>query len=127
MKNVPHWANLLPLLGGTLAYYFGLGCLNLIRRRAHRVECGQAPLAYWTGREAERDRPGPPSCDYCPEHDREYGPTTECPDCREEWSERLCERFDREEDRRSDGWYRDLANRASEPGFDPHDPWRDGQ
>ena len=45
MKSLPHWGNLLPLLGTTLAYYLGLGWLRAKRAETNLAECGQPMLA----------------------------------------------------------------------------------
>lgn len=152
MRTLPHWGHLLPLLGATFAYYFGLGWLKQARREANEGDCGQAPRPANRPTYAEL-----PTEEWCPAHDLWYGPETECPGCREEWEqawtlgeepeeqERRDDFNDQAEERaaaeaelpwpspaeiahhdamETDGWYQDLIRRASTPGHDPHNGWR---
>jgi hypothetical protein len=131
MKTLPHWTNLLPLLGASLAYYLGLGWLKANRTAANLAECGHPPRRVW----AEI-----PTEEWCPAHDQWYAAEGECSGCHDEWEstwtlgedpaelarrddwvDRMAERWDAEHEGESDGWYRDLAARAEYPGFDPHD------
>jgi hypothetical protein len=143
MRTLPHWGQLLPLLGATLAYYFGLGWLRTQRATANLGECGQVPTLKRGPYEGHLYHELPVE-EWCPAHDCWYGPETECAGCRDEWEqtwtlgEEPAERdawSDSEEERwaatenyrdkeLSDGWYLDLLKRAEFP-TDPHSDWRD--
>ena len=117
MRTLPHWGHLLPLLGATLAHYFGLGWLKLARREANRADCSEPPRfelkpgPYATlpadpedDEDDPRDFPGA----WCPIHECEYW-EMECPDCL--WDQRwtLAEASD---------WYGRMCDRADYPGRD---------
>jgi hypothetical protein len=118
MKNLPHWTELLPLAGATLAYYLGLGWWQASRRQANLGECGHPTRTYLFHQRTTIERPEGPSDEWCPAHETWYVTGDECPVCRDEWDEvwTLTE-MDAPED--GDGWYQDLVNRA-ELGQDPH-------
>src|SRR5271154_3254143 len=80
MKSLPHWGNLLPLLGTTLAYYLGLGWLRAKRAETNLAESGQPsqPRLKLSVFPAEGE--------WCPLHDTWVD--GECPACRAEWHER---------------------------------------
>jgi hypothetical protein len=114
MKTLPHWGNLLPLLGATLAYYLGLGWLGADRATAHLAECGHPPRRAYAAIPTD-DEPDW----WCPAHESWFPAEVECPGCRDEWEEAMAERYDAEH--QDDGWYLDLTRQAEYPGFNPHD------
>jgi hypothetical protein len=139
MRTLPHWGHLLPLLGATFAYYFGLGWLKLARLEANRGECAYYPKHTYaelpTDDYGDEDGDGFPG-DFCPVHNHEFHGDLgqECPGCREEWEQvwvpteeddqRRDDFSDQAEERaQSDAWYQDLIARSE--GRDPHHPWRD--
>ena len=139
MKTLPHWGNLLPLLGTTLAYYLGLGWLQANRATANLGECGHPRAATHTF--------NPDNHWWCPEHEAWFPHEVECPDCRDDWegrwtltdaeatrrddeaeSDAYWRAFDEAEAanrEREDGWYLDLLLRSDHPS-DPHSGWREG-
>jgi hypothetical protein len=152
MRTLPHW-DLLPLLGGTLAYYFGLGWLKRARWDANRGDDGQA------ARPAPRPSYAtlPTEDDWCPAHDTYFDGANggECPSCRDEWertramtgedqrarddwegrqeeaaraqwpTQAEIDHYEETRGDRADGWYLDLVRQA-EQGRDPDDGFREG-
>ena len=144
MKTLPHWGDLLPLLGASLAYYLGLGWLKATRATANLGECGHAPRrAYATI----------PTEEWCPAHECWYTTGHECPDCQAEWeqtwtlgeepsepdnrADSLAEAADAEtpgwpdtfwakmdaERAIRESWYRDMVRRSDPDNH--HNGWRD--